>query len=438
MGWVRAGITRGWTSVLLIAMVLAAPLPLAAAGPEIASFTFVVNSTADSDGVCTPECTLREAITAANIDPARDTIEFAIPRSDPGCNAATKVCTIVPGDGLPQITEPVVIDGYTQPGAKENTLAKGTDAALKIVLDGGQAGIAAGLLVAGGHTTIRGLVVREFFLGGIVLSDTPGNAVEGNFIGTNAAGTAAAGNDEGVVVEVDSTFNRIGGRSPAARNLISGNDDNGVRINSNDNEVVGNLIGTDKTGTKDLGNGSDGVQLNTNPLLGGAAADNLVAGNVIAFNGTAGVNVAKPADTGNRILGNSIFANDALGIDLGGDGRTDNDPDDPDSGPNNLQNFPEIDSATSTDTKTTVEGGLNSLANRTFRIQFFANPSVNGAEGKTFLGQKDVTTDGAGDVEFSFTTRERVPPGQAITATATRLGTGDTSEFSAAERVRKA
>jgi CSLREA domain-containing protein len=410
-----------------------------AAGPEIASFTFVVNSTADSeDGPCTPRCTLREAITGANIDPARDTIEFDIPRSDPGCNAATKVCTIALVDGLPQITEPLVIDGYTQPGSRENTLAEGTDAALKIVLDGSQAGIAAGLIVAGGHTTIRGLVVREFSLGGIVLSDTAGNAVEGNFIGTSAAGTAAAGNDEGVVVEVDSTFNRIGGRSPAARNLISGNDDNGVRINSNDNEVVGNLIGTDKTGTQDLGNGSDGVLLTTSPLLGGAPTDHLVAGNVIAFNGGAGVNVAQSAGTGNRILGNSIFANDGLGIDLGGDGRTANDPDDPDSGPNNLQNFPQIDSATSTDTKTTVEGGLNSLANRTFRIQFFANPSVDGAEGKTFLGQKDVTTDSAGDAEFSFTTRKRVPPGQAITATATRLGTGDTSEFSAAERVRKA
>jgi hypothetical protein len=168
--------------------------------------------------------------------------------------------------------------------------------------------------------------------------------------------------------------------------------------------------------------------------LGGAAADNLVAGNVIAFNDDAGVNVAQTADIGNRILGNSIFANDGLGIDLGGDGRTANDPTDPDPGPNNLQNFPVIDSARSTNTKTTVEGGLNSLANRTFRIQFFANPSVDGAEGKTFLGQEDVTTDSAGDVEFSFTTRKRVPPGQAITATATRLGTGDTSEFSGAGR----
>src|SRR3712207_1774109 len=87
---------------------------------------FAVNSTADpGDGVCnSTECTLREAITAANAGAGLDTISFNIPGSG--------VQTIAPATALPIITDPVVIDGYTQPGAQENTLQQGSNAVLLI------------------------------------------------------------------------------------------------------------------------------------------------------------------------------------------------------------------------------------------------------------------------------------------------------------------
>jgi len=413
------GAARARRAALLLGL---APLPLATQ-PVSAATTFEVNSTADpGDGTCNAaECTLREAIAAANADADLDTITFRIPGNE--------VQTISPRSELPTTSEPVVIDGYTQPGARENRVVKGTKAKLRVELDGSLAGGADGLVVAGGDTTIRGLVINDFAGIGILLENTAGNTnnvVEGNFIGTNAAGTDNKGNGPGLAIRAQSTGSQIGGgRSPAARNLISGNESSAVSINSNDNEVAGNLIGTDRTGRSDLGNDGAGVVFS-------GGSDNLVAGNVIAFNFDG---VAVNDSTGNRILGNSIFDNRILGIDLDGNNDvTPNDPNDPDTGDNNLQNFPVVTSAT----KTTIAGTLDSLANTTFRLELFANPAADGAEGKTLLGQFDVTTNGNGDAAFLFRPDKRVRPGQAITATATNLATGDTSEFSEPELVQRA
>jgi CSLREA domain-containing protein len=79
--------------------------------------TFTVNSTADTgdatpDGTC-DTCTLREAIQEANAnnnDPTVDLIDFAIP----GTDCAGGVCKIIPSSELPHITDPVIIDGYSQ------------------------------------------------------------------------------------------------------------------------------------------------------------------------------------------------------------------------------------------------------------------------------------------------------------------------------------
>ena len=117
---------------------------------------------------------------------------------------------------------------------------------------------------------------------------------------------------------------------------------------------------------------------------------------------------------------------------------TANDPKDPDTGPNGLQNFPVITSASAT----RIEGRLNSRPGRTFTIQFFSNPPpvflTGFGEGATFLGEKTVTTNREGRVSFAFDTS--VNTGEVVTATATiRLGTprrpGNTSEFSAARLV---
>ena len=76
----------------------------------------------------------------------------------------------------------------------------------------------------------------------------------------------------------------------------------------------------------------------------------------------------------------------------------------------------------------------DSLANRTFRVRFFSNPS--GSEGKKYIGAKNVTTNAGGSTDtFTFEPENKVPAGQTITATATRNSTGDTSEFSGQEEV---
>ena len=445
---------------LLVAALMA--VMLIAAKPAHAK-TFTVNSTGDGanvalDGNCDADprvfvnvCTLRAAIQEANNrvqNPGADTIMFNIPSTDPNCNATTGVCTIAPASALPSIDDPVTIDGYTQrpcsanaaPCSEPNTSRVGTNAKLLIELSGANApesGPRGGLRIRASNSVVKGLVINSFPGGGIrtIGSNTQNNiTVEGNFIGTDAAGTADLGNLGTGVAIYDSNDTTVGGASLAARNIISGNNWLGVYVRSQGTQVLGNLIGTDRTGTKDLGNAVEGVWLSRSfNTVGG---DTAASANVIAFNGGNGGVVIPSADsTGNAILGNSIFSNDDLGIDLGGDVRTPNDVGDGDTGANNLQNFPVITSAETVGaTTTTIKARLNSTPFRGFVVRFFSNPS-NDNEGKNYIGQTSVTTDSNGDTgTFTFSPEQRVPLGQRITATTTDEW-GNTSEFSAPREV---
>ena len=112
---------------------------------------------------------------------------------------------------------------------------------------------------------------------------------------------------------------------------------------------------------------------------------------------------------------------------------TPNDPEDGDSGPNNLQNFPVLATAVTSAGSTTIDGSLNSTPSTMFLVEFFSNsvcdPSGFG-EGESFLGSGTVITDGSGNGSFSETLPTGATPGQFVTATATDLD-GNTSEFSA-------
>jgi conserved repeat domain len=260
-----------------------------------------------------------------------------------------------------------------------------------------------------------------------------GNLIQGNLIGTNASGTQAVGNLLNGVVITDATSTTVGGSVATAKNVISGNGGDGVRINdmtATNNAVKGNLIGTRSDGTTALPNVGDGIiVLNSasSNQIGGAAGE----GNVIAFNSGAGVRI--DSGTGNAILTNAITANQGLGIDLSLVGVTPNDLGDGDSGANNLQNFPVLQTANSAGGGSMVQGTLNSTASATFTIQFFANdvcdPSGNG-EGQLFLGSTSVTTNASGNVTFNATLAGAATTGQFVTATATNAQ-GNTSEFSA-------
>ena len=308
---------------------------------------------------------------------------------------------------------------------------------------------------------------------GIFMQGTLGNIVEGNYIGTDATGEVALGNglNQQATCAVcitgnrnpfgtgggPATDNRIGGTAPGAGNVISGflggvlGGDSAIFLGgtsvgdsrrANSNIVQGNFIGTNKDGTVALPNRGNGihVQDGDDNLIGGTTAG---AGNLIVngkkgqFNRASGVAVS--AGVRNRILGNSIFNNDDLGIDLVSSpaGVTPNDAGDADTGPNNLQNFPLLTSVTLSGGNATIVGTLNSTPGTTFRLEFFSAPSADGSgygEGPTFIGTADVTTDGVGNASFNQTF--------AVAATATSFAAtatdalGNTSEFSPAFRNR--
>jgi streptogramin lyase len=430
---------------------------------------------------------LRQAILNANVSGGADTITFNIPGAGPH--------TIALNSALPTITGAVTIDGYTQPGSSANTMAAGENAVLQVEIDGAGAGAStSGLYITASNCVVRGLVINRFsgngiyltnggsavlgnFIGtdatgsvalanandgvlstatnntvggtavgarnvisgngawGIEINSTSGNLVQGNFIGTNAAGTAALGNGaDGVVLDFGGP-NTVGGATAAARNIISGNLGNGVALGgagANGNVVLGNYIGTDVTGSAALGNGLNGVSIDyTAPStkVGGTAAG---AGNVIANNGHDGVVINTPGSK-NAVLGNSIYANANLGIDLGNDGVTANTGTKNAALANNGMNFPVFAGAVLNGNTLSVAGYIGTAPGQAAfagaRVEIFksdSDPSGHG-EGKTYLG---FLTAGAGGNFSGSLTVSGLNLGDTITATATDAG-GNTSEFAA-------
>ncbi len=277
---------------------------------------WTVYNTADSGAGSLRQAILDADANATGSAASPDEIAFCIPSTDPGYNSTMGAFTIQPHSALPTITDMLVLDGYTQPGASANTLAIGDNAVLKIVLDGTLEGPVGGLVIAGGNTTVRGLVIDNFTGSGIQSGIEVGSdhdVVAGNFIGTDVTGSTALGNSVGIWVA--SSNNTIGGTTPAARNVISGNI-SGVYVDyggGTGNAVVGNYIGTTANGAAALGNTSNGsggsgigVYLGGNGnVLGGTAAG---AGNVISGNDVANVD----ADSGAVVQGNFI-GTDATG-----------------------------------------------------------------------------------------------------------------------------
>jgi hypothetical protein len=521
-----------------------AALLISLVSSSVRAATLIVTSTAD-----TGPGSLRQAILDANADASTGAvlIQFNIPGSG--------VQTIAPLTPLPAITRAVTIDGYSQPGTSPNTLADADNAVLLIELNGANlnlgGGLNIGLWIQANNCTVRGLVINRFAnggIGGILVYLCDNSVIEGNFLGTDATGTSALPNDSGVTIlggpghrvggltpasrnivggstygivlqsvssqvlgnfvgvgsdgatTVPNTFGilmhnisqtQIGGRSPAARNVISGNA-NGIWVNNvgsnvfqgnfigtdasgtlsrgnlsgivlnespnnliggtdagagnlisgnlgegvdleglfaTNNVVAGNLIGTDITGTQALGNGNYGVLAGVGNLIGGTDPN---AGNVITGSGV-GVGVYGPPATNTAVLGNSIYAN-GQGIDLGSFspadlGPTPNDPGDADEGANHYQNFPDINSVTIAGNNLKVEYNVDSAAaNSSYPLTVEFFIADAAGGGRTFLYRTSYTTPQTRD---KITFKPSVLPaiGDQIVATATDAN-GNTSEFS--------
>jgi hypothetical protein len=278
----------------------------------------------------------------------------------------------------------------------------------------------------------------------VSIVDADGTLVEGNYIGTTADGMHPYPQQIGPVgVEVrDSRATTIRSNLIAglrvvgyghAAGLIFGQPVFVGAINANTDATMiqGNTIGLAADGITPIATRSG---ITVSPLTSSYHALNtLIASNHIASVETIGVFVAD-LESGVTITRNSIHECGGLGIDLAPAGPTPNDPGDGDTGGNRLQNFPVLLSATTTGSAVMIRGTLDSSPSAQFTVEFFASPACDPSgfgEGAAFIGSTPVTTDGAGHAAFALTLPAAVAAGARATATATRLSTGDTSEFSA-------
>jgi hypothetical protein len=505
--------------------------------------TFTVTNTSDSG-----TGSLREAIGDSNASPGDNTIHFAIPGTGP--------FTIQLNSALPAITNPVILDGYSQFGASPNTNppGQGFNSVLEIQISGTEPPTFGCLDVEAGNgmtlaMEVRGLVINHcdpaitvgaggqnavisgnfvgtdptgtlaenpkgggFFISGVTAVALAGNLVSGNgntsssgivfsgaifigemsgallvgnLVGTDRTGTIAVPGGAGVDLANTSAVT-IGGDTADDRNvivapfgvfapfgsdtglqivrnffgtdvtgtktlghadtdirvsspsLIEGNvvagADVGIEIDGTGVVVRGNFVGTDVTGTLNLGLTVAGILVNptgTGAQIGGTSAGEA---NVIAHCGSGSDlsgGVVALAD-GAMIRGNSIFDNELLGIDLGADGITPNVP-------GAAHNFPLVTSVSSASSvvdvpSTEIQGFLNAAPSTAYVIDLYAGPSCarrpqDFLEGQTYLGNTEVVTDGDGNATFDTFVPMVLPPATPVTATATDPG-GTTSEFS--------
>jgi parallel beta-helix repeat protein len=276
------------------------------------SLLFVANPLAVTNTNDSGPGSLRAAITYANTHPGLDTITFNIPGAG--------VHTIAPTSPLPTVTDPVIIDGYSEPGSSPNTFASGDNAVLTIELSGQNLSSGTGLALATSGSTVRGLAINRFPADGMVqLIGGDHNVIVGNFFGLHPDGTAAGPNAWRGISMFNSTDNTIGGTNPADRNILSNGFD-GLFIGgtSTRNTVEGNYIGTDPTGTQAVGNSIFGIRLENNVggnTIGGSAPG---SGNLISGNDLAGIALGN--SPGNTIQGNYIGTDVTGNVALGNSG----------------------------------------------------------------------------------------------------------------------
>ncbi|MFO1277688.1 MAG: DUF4347 domain-containing protein, partial [Sphaerotilus natans] len=295
-----------------------------------------------------------------------------------------------------------------------------------IRLENGASGNTVGGAASGARNVISGNG-RD----GVRITDeaSDGNAVLGNWIGSNAAGTAAPGNGgDGIFIRNGADSSRIGGAAPGEGNWVVSPGLVGIKIDgsSTGTTIRGNRVGTDLAGSANFGAVQNGI------LLEHGAAQSSIVENTVAFSGrggvyTDGIDLLSTAGSGNLISRNTLYSNAGQDINLGADGLDGNDSLDADSGVNDLQNHPLLSSATLGAGTLRVLGQLDSAASALYRIEFFADPSGQG-DARVYLGQTTVTSDAGGRASIDALLEASLAAGATVTATATRVSSGSTSE----------
>jgi parallel beta-helix repeat protein len=347
----------------------------------------VVTTTSDSGSG-----SLREALETANSngDPS-DVIVFSLEGTAP--------YLLSPLTPLPALNSGgVTIDGTSQHGYAGKPVFQ---------IDGDFAGSADGIAITSGSNVIKGLSITGFDAtpdsAGIRIagSTASSNRVELSYVGVAPDGVTADGNSSGVVLAGSNNF--IWGPHAGEGNVISGNAGHGLLIISGtSNQVWRNIIGGTAFGEASLGNGGDGIRIESGSFTNDIGTLDSGGGNVIAANGGAGVHVI--GSTGNRISGNSIFANAGRGIALD-EGGIPNDLGDADTGANGLQNSPVLTFTASGGGKLITRGTFSSTPDTSFRLEFFSSPATAtsaDAEGQIHISTQRITTDASGLASFRF------------------------------------
>jgi hypothetical protein len=342
---------------------------------------------------------------------------------------------------------------------------------------------------------VQGLVIQQFGANGILFHGTSGNLVVGNYIGTDANGTAKLGNSgDGVLLDNGASSNTVGGTTAGTANVISANKFGVVLSDAgtSGNLVVGNFIGTDKNGTANLGNTSDGVLLDSGVSANTVGGTTLAASNVISANGLNGVELSGTGTSGNLVEGNLIGTgttghlnlnlgnvNDGVRLDSGASANTvggtadagnlitfnakgvvvgasptdittvhdpilsnsifankgigidlgNNGPTPNGANPRPFPNDGQNALIVLSVSTTLVAGRLTSVPNTDYSLQFFRTPAGGPPlQGQFLISALVVHIGSSGTVLFS----QPLPPTHPgdLTVTATNLSTGDTSEFS--------
>ncbi|HEY6940910.1 right-handed parallel beta-helix repeat-containing protein, partial [Dokdonella sp.] len=449
------------------------PLPLSAfdieggarvVGGQIDRGAYENDATADTVLLVTSNAdtgtgSLRQAILDANANPAFNIIGFNIAGACPQTIAVTTE--------LPAITDGVAIRGYTQPGSHPNSSSLIDNATICVALveANGQT-VLDGLHFAPASDDdaldVSGLAVGGFNTGIFVdHTDTGtgvGSRIWGNFIGLDADGSTSRPNTVAGIDVRGRVYGTIGGDDIAQRNVIAGALA-GVRVDADQsNFIVGNFIGTTKSGgvarpnaigvilltglhqvsgNVISGNGTTGVSLSgpgailntvdgnriglkafaicamppcapgydalgngdSGVSITGGASDNTVTDDTLAWNGGAGVRVSGSGSAGNTIAGNRIHDNDGLGIDIGSLGidPIDNDAAAPPDAPNHGLNAPELVFSRGGGTSGHAYGRLRSI-DGAYRIELYASATCDDSgngEGRDLVGAGGVAIGGS-------------------------------------------
>lgn len=235
------------------------------------------------------EGSLRECIIKANANPGT-TIGFNIATAANQTSGSDSWWRIAPASALPSIAAAnTIIDGSTQTSNRGDTNTKGPE----IEIYGAAAGAGViGLTVNNvANATIKGVTISGFPGTGIYVTGAgaTGTKIQGNYIGTTATGDAALGNkDFGIYISGSASNIDIGGSNTGEGNILSGNGDTntepGIGLGASATiRILGNKIGTDRTGTAKIGNSGTGISI-TNAdgvTIGGStvAARNIISGN---------------------------------------------------------------------------------------------------------------------------------------------------------------